>query len=438
MILEGCSIIGSSVHVRLPDNGHMGEPRDGAGADGSSQGGSDLSHVACRGTSVVIVTPSLTEIKSTRNVPAGIQEIDLNVALLLSEKVHVTILSPYYPPYKKETRVGSVRICYVRYPSMSGRFGNRLEILASAATGLVFAFLAMIRAVGLTRYRGTTVVFSDKSSGLLAAFAARLMGRRTVFSEGNPYPWYIPPGFAPTPGSRLWNVTTGLLACKVSNSVRAQSEAIRTGMISLGVPPKKIQVISAGVDTTEFDPGIKSVEGHPGIVVGYFGRIAPEKGSGLLLEILRRAPELDVQAKFLIVGDGFPSGGLAGMSNVELQGTARRSVLPQIMSSCDFFLAPHPDLSLTILQEMALGKPVIALNSRDVRAAIHNMVNGVLVEGNPDSFCKSIELLSGDGDLRARIGHNARQSILERFSWAVIRDQWISLVLSKEEGCIGQ
>jgi glycosyltransferase involved in cell wall biosynthesis len=77
----------------------------------------------------------------------------------------------------------------------------------------------------------------------------------------------------------------------------------------------------------------------------------------------------------------------------------------------------------TLLEAMAMGKPVIVTQTEGQTDVVTDGVNGLTVEpGDQAGWRHAIELLQSDPELRARLGANARRFIEEKASldrWAV-------------------
>ena len=68
----------------------------------------------------------------------------------------------------------------------------------------------------------------------------------------------------------------------------------------------------------------------------------------------------------------------------------------------------------TLFEAMAVGKPVIVTRTRATESYVTDGSNALLVEeGNPDALYSSISHLMADGELRTRLGKNAREYALK-------------------------
>jgi glycosyltransferase involved in cell wall biosynthesis len=369
---------------------------------------------------ILFISPGSSEIPPGR-LSAGIQEIDYHVAKQLSLRFKVTIVSPFYSHYERESYDGSLKISYVFYPAIrADSKATPIRLLLGSMASLCYSLLALFEV--LKEKESQVLIFSEKNIGVMPALFARLLRKRVIFSEGNPYPWYWSKFFRPSPLSKGANLFFGRLACNLSNVIRAQSTSIEAGMIRSGIDHRKIVIIPGGVDTDLFKPVNNLPEKSHEFTVGFVGRLTDEKGAPLLYEIAKRN-----QSRFLVVGRGIYENKLSSLTNVMVVSNVSRTELARLINTCDIFVAPHPDASLTVLEEMACGKPVIALESKDMRNVITHMKSGLICRADSEEFCKTIEDLRENSPLRERLGVNAREVAIE-LSWQKIGERWLSLL----------
>jgi glycosyltransferase involved in cell wall biosynthesis len=371
---------------------------------------------------VLIVTSGLVEVPTRRAIPMGSQEIDYHISLELAKNNFVTVVGPFFPPFRREVRDGSVVFRRMFHPAISrsskvNSIGLAIEMLAL----LAYSFQATVELLRrCQRRRIDFLIFSSSTTGIFPGLLARLLKVKVIFSEGNSYPWYSTMYFTPGFVSKAVTLLFGRLACVLSNKIRAQSISIKKGMIRVGIDPGKITVIPAGVDIQLFRPKLDDMDTE--FTVGFVGRLTKEKGAPLLYEIAKKS-----SSRFQIVGTGEYESQVSSLEKVTLFRSASRAELARLMNQCDVFVAPHSDPSLTILEEMACGKPVIALRSLDMEGIIVEASNGLLCGGDSDAFCRSIDSLERDSHFCKTLGRNARQTSLD-FSWERIGEKWENLI----------
>jgi glycosyltransferase involved in cell wall biosynthesis len=205
-----------------------------------------------------------------------------------------------------------------------------------------------------------------------------------------------------------------------------------------GVPKEKIFTIHNGLELEKYNPDIS---GDPirqefgiaedRIVMGIIARLHPVKGHTYLLEALALAVKKVPGLLLMIVGTG-PDRAmleekcreLALGNNVVFTGF-RRDV-PAILASLDFLVLPSlsEGLSLTIMEGMAMKKPVLATAVGGTPEIISHQVDGYLVPpADADALAAGILRMSGEPEKVRDMGLAARRTIEERFTAAIMADK---------------
>ncbi len=195
-----------------------------------------------------------------------------------------------------------------------------------------------------------------------------------------------------------------------------------------GGPP--ISLIYNGIDLDRYDHQepcctLRDEYGlEPGSqIVGVVARLEPEKGHPTLLEawpaVLRAVPD----AYLLVVGEGSQRDSLEAQAR-ELRiahrvvFTGRRDDIPAVTAALDVAVLPsyREAQGLTILEAMALSRPIVASNVGGIPEMIEDGVTGLLVPPHePDALAGAITRLLVDhpfADMVARAGHDL---VHERF-----------------------
>jgi glycosyltransferase involved in cell wall biosynthesis len=115
-------------------------------------------------------------------------------------------------------------------------------------------------------------------------------------------------------------------------------------------------------------------------------------------------------------------------SNVTFSGFLLKEEYQKLLNSVDIFILPSRSeaFGITILEAMALGKPVIASSRGGIPEMIHDGRNGILVEPNPEQIASAILYLHRNADIRREISRNNLQDAA-RFDWNLITDQYIDI-----------
>lgn len=146
------------------------------------------------------------------------------------------------------------------------------------------------------------------------------------------------------------------------------SEAARAHALAIGVRPARITVIRNGVDSERFVPRSDAAVRAPGgPMIGYVGRLSPEKHPALFLRAAALVHARLPDARFVMIGDGPLRPSLetlaASLSIGEaLTFAGECADMPARYSSLDLLLLTswHEGTPLAVLEAMACGVPVIA------------------------------------------------------------------------------
>lgn len=198
--------------------------------------------------------------------------------------------------------------------------------------------------------------------------------------------------FAPTFVAQLATEYANNCDCVIS-----PSESTRDILRSRGVVAP-IEVVPTGVDVDRFASGNKQAwrrrlgipENAP--VIGHVGRLAKEKNLGELaravLQVLERAPRVHA----IVVGDGpaaeetraaFLQGPAA--KRIHFLGTRQGQELVDAYHALDVFAfsSKSETQGMVLVEAMAAGAPVVALDAPGARDVVKDGVNGRLVAGGP-------------------------------------------------------
>jgi glycosyltransferase involved in cell wall biosynthesis len=107
---------------------------------------------------------------------------------------------------------------------------------------------------------------------------------------------------------------------------------------------------------------------------------------------------------------------------------ARVLVLPSVQQTCyGRVIRVSELLGLVILEAMASGTPVICSRLGGIPEIVQHGVTGFLVEpGNIAELRARLAQLLQDPILAARMGRNARDLVLERFTWRKCADRCLT------------
>jgi len=179
-----------------------------------------------------------------------------------------------------------------------------------------------------------------------------------------------------------------------------------------------------GVDTELFHPRWRESALYPQgnrTVVGYAGRLAPEKNVGIL-----RILSQDDDIQLVIIGDGPARDELeAAMPNACFTGLLRGEELGRHLASLDVLVAPgERETFCQVIQEgMAAGLPVVAPAVGGPRDLVIDGETGFQYpQGNAAALRARVRRLAGSKALRVAMGARAREHVANR-TWDAVCDE---------------
>jgi glycosyltransferase involved in cell wall biosynthesis len=160
------------------------------------------------------------------------------------------------------------------------------------------------------------------------------------------------------------------------------------------------------------------------IIVVSVGRIIKDKGYSILQKTIEDFNDGTPQVKFLIIGDGSYLQEMQQSLNSQIKKNkvlflGYRSDILEILPMCDIFVLPtlHETLSIALLEASACRLPLIASRTGGIPEIIEHGYNGLLVNpGNSQELSDAIKELAKDDTKRRRMGINAKNRLVEKFS----------------------
>ncbi|MFE3877588.1 glycosyltransferase family 4 protein [Kitasatospora sp. NPDC059146] len=191
-----------------------------------------------------------------------------------------------------------------------------------------------------------------------------------------------------------------------------------------GVP--RVQLWPRGVDSVRFHPRHRDEALHralaPGgeVLVGYVGRLAPEKR----VDLLAAASALP-GVRVVVVGDGPSAPGLrAAMPGAVFLGRRTGEELARCFATLDVFVhtGPLETFCQTIQEAMASGVPVIGPAAGGPLDLVSHHRTGLLVPPRDGTaVARAVAELAADPARRARYGQAGRAEVTAR-TWEAVGD----------------
>ena len=214
----------------------------------------------------------------------------------------------------------------------------------------------------------------------------------------------------------------------------------------LGAPPARTEVIYGGADPRRFAP--QPGGDRDGVL--FVGRLTPHKGVDRLIRALPagaglriagsgghdpRPPERDYPDLLRRLAEGRDVRFLGPVSEEDLPGLYRSAAvlaMPSVDRTCYGRPVPVSELlGLTALEAMASGTPVVASRIGGLAEVVVDGETGFLVEpGDLSALHDRLALLVSDRRLAARLGANARDLVVRRFTWRACAERCLAAYLT--------
>ncbi|MFF8728738.1 glycosyltransferase family 4 protein [Streptomyces sp. NPDC015171] len=207
----------------------------------------------------------------------------------------------------------------------------------------------------------------------------------------------------------------------------APSSAARSDLETHDVP--RVRLWPRGVDTVRFRPDHRdealrrALAPNGELIVGYVGRLAPEKH----VELLSGACGLP-GVRVVVVGDGPSRPHLTeALPGAVFLGRRTGDELARIFASLDLFVhtGPFETFCQTVQEAMASGVPVVAPAAGGPLDLVDHGRTGLLVPPHDAGAVEgAVRVLAADPARRAAFGATARATVEGR-TWAAVGDQLI-------------
>ncbi|GIX46474.1 MAG: glycosyl transferase [Candidatus Tectimicrobiota bacterium] len=208
----------------------------------------------------------------------------------------------------------------------------------------------------------------------------------------------------------------------------AVSEAVRQVLLASGVAPHQVQTVYSGVelpDATALPP--PSLPFAPGTrLIGTVGHLAGHKGQRYLLEAFRLLASEVSDLGLVLVGDGELRPALQaqaralGIAERVWFAGFRQDVLALVRCLTVFaFPSVLEGLGTSLLDAMALGKPVVASRAGGIPEVVQDGVSGLLVPpADPPALAAALRYLLFHPQQAQRLGEAGRQRVARCFTAA--------------------
>ena len=241
-------------------------------------------------------------------------------------------------------------------------------------------------------------------------------------------------------------LATGFANC--CDYVIAPSESVAEMIKERGVKTQ-VAVIPTGLLLSQYQGTSENFRAESNIpkdafVVGYIGRLSPEKNLPFLARAVAAFLKKEKQALFLVAGTGPSEAELLNTlkelkveGQLRLAGELKKEKLIQAFQAIDVFaFSSHSETQGMVLDEaMAAGTPVVGIDAPGVRDIVKDKINGRLVATeSEEEFSEALNwILQRSPEERQELIIEAKKTA-EEFSMQLCADKALQLYESLQAG----
>jgi len=305
--------------------------------------------------------------------------------------------------------------------------GFEKEILRMKKKDFLFSIIQLIKII--SKYRVDIVNTHSSWDSWIASIAARISSHNPVILRTR---------HLSTPVSR--GILSRIVYQYLPHLIITTGSSIKETLVTVNhFPEEKIVSIPTGVDFDIFyprprnEPLLKELGISPeDKTIGTIAALRSWKGHDYLLEAITILLKQRQDIKFLIVGEGPRYNHL--LKKVDTLGIKDyvfflgfRNDIPDVLSILDMVVLPsyaNEGVPQSILQAMAMEKPVVACNTGSISEVVHDGETGILVEPqNPEALAEGILLILDNPDLVHLLTTNAKRLVESEYSLKKMADR---------------
>ena len=351
---------------------------------------------------------------------------------------HVMVIAPEFENMpENETDV-------IRVPAIQNFNGSDFSVRLPIP-GYVFASLDEFRPDIVHSHH--PFLLGDTALLIAASFCVPLVFTHHTMHEQ--YTHYVP---LDSPQLKRFVVQLATGYANLSDRVISPSQSIADILEKRGVETA-IEVIPTGVDAQRMAQGNgsairKRMKIPPDVqVIGHTGRLAPEKNLQFLAEAVAEFIDCHPKTHFLVVGEGSSRNEIESVfknfsleSNLHFTGSLKEQDLVDSYHAMDIFAfaSKSETQGMVLVEAMAAGVPVVALDAPGARDVITHQKNGWLIESDdPAAFVSALKQASSLSKEEAEKLQPALQQTVEEFSMNRSAERSLALytTLSREKPC---
>lgn len=212
---------------------------------------------------------------------------------------------------------------------------------------------------------------------------------------------------------------------------------------SIGVGIDLEQLRAKEMKNSDLSKSIEEEKKNGFKIVTYIGRIEPRRNPIFILDVFKKLSDKEKNVKLLIIGTGSKND-MDEFNNrikklnigekIIYKEKLEQSLLPKIYSLSDVFLLPtHYEIfGMVLLEAMYFNTPVITTYNGGSNMLIENDKSGIIIKDfNIDEWVNQIIRVLNDKDLKNYLCKNAKQKILNEYTWDKLVPKFIKVFEKK-------
>ncbi|HEY0158862.1 MAG TPA: glycosyltransferase family 4 protein [Thermoanaerobaculia bacterium] len=219
-----------------------------------------------------------------------------------------------------------------------------------------------------------------------------------------------------------------------ADRIIVNSPAYVTYLLSRGVPERKVELISNGVDPKMFDGPARREEVRRQYGIGdeflvmYAGALGVANDIPTLLQAAKLLQERK-DIRFAIVGDGMKradlerEAGELGLTNLRFYDSVPKTEMKDVLAAADACVAILKNIPMfrttypnKVFDYMAARRPVVLAIDGVIREVVEQGNCGVFAQpGDPQALAAAVRTLADDRERAAQLGLNGRDYVCRHF-----------------------